>query len=99
MLAMGNASGNTIAQMKRANEIVLHGADLDVRLELIWREMNDCIERGLAQDGILPGGLQVHRRAKAILQQLLAERGGNQVQPHQASDRLSVFAMADERKI
>ena len=94
MLAMGAAWGNTIAQMRRANEVVAHGTDLDARLDRIWREMNDCIERGLAKDGILPGGLHVRRRAKAIHQQLLAERGSNQVQPHQAGDWLSVYAMA-----
>lgn len=94
MLAMGAASGKTIAQMKRANETVAQGADLDSKLDGIWQAMDGCIERGLAQDGILPGGLKVRRRARAIHQQLLAERGKNQVQPHQANDWLSVYAMA-----
>jgi L-serine dehydratase len=45
-------------------------------------------------DGILPGGLGVKRRAKAIHEQLLAERGNNRSQPHVANDWLSVYAMA-----
>ncbi|MEJ2626710.1 MAG: L-serine ammonia-lyase [Pseudolabrys sp.] len=94
MLAMGAASGKTVGQMKRANEEVIHGGDLDVKIDRLWQAMNDCIERGLAQEGILPGGLQVRRRARAIHQQLLAERGRNQAQPHQANDWLSVYAMA-----
>lgn len=94
MLAMGSASGKTIAEMKRANETVAHGARLDDGLDRIWQAMDDCIERGLAKEGILPGGLNVRRRARAIHQQLLAERGKNEVQPHQIYDWLSVYAMA-----
>lgn len=94
MLAMGAASGKSIAEMKRANEMVVHGGELDARIDRIWQAMNDCIERGLAQDGILPGGLKVRRRAKTIHEKLLAERGHNRAQPHQANDWLSVYAMA-----
>ncbi len=94
MLAMGAASGKTIGEMKRANEEVVHGEELDNKIDRLWQAMNDCIERGLAQEGLLPGGLKVRRRAKAIHQQLLAERGRNQAQPHQANDWLSVYAMA-----
>ncbi len=94
MLAMGAASGKTIADMKRANEEVVHGDELDARIDRLWQAMDNCIERGLAQDGLLPGGLKVRRRAKGIHEQLLAERGLNQAQPHQANDWLSVYAMA-----
>ena len=34
--------------------------------------MQDCVNDGCRHDGILPGGLQVQRRAKAIYQQLSA---------------------------
>jgi L-serine dehydratase len=56
--------------------------------------MNDCIDRGLSTDGILPGGLKVKRRAKAIHQALLAERGMNLTAPHTINDWMSVYAMA-----
>ena len=94
MLHMGIASGRTIAQMKRANEEALLGDRLNVRLDRIWEAMDACIARGLAQDGILPGGLKVRRRAKSIHQQLEGERGRNMNQPHQSNDWLSVYAMA-----
>ena len=94
MLAMGTASGQSIAAMKRANETVALGDSLDSRLDTIWSAMDGCIERGLAQDGILPGGLSVRRRARAIHQQLLAEAGSNAVQPHVVTDWISVYAMA-----
>ena len=94
MLAMGKASGLGIAAMKRANETVLHGAGLTAGIDRILDAMDSCIDRGLAQDGILPGGLKVKRRAKGIHDQLQAERGRNQAQPHQANDWMSVYAMA-----
>lgn len=94
MLAMGKASGKTIAEMKRANETVVWGDALDARLDAIWQAMDGCIGRGLAQDGILPGGLSVRRRAKGIHAQLLAEAGSNRIQPHVVTDWISVYAMA-----
>ena len=60
----------------------------------IWQVMSDCIDRGLATDGILPGGLQVKRRAKGIHEALLAERGTNLSAPHKINDWMSVYAMA-----
>lgn len=94
MLAMGARADASIARMKRANETALHGEDLDAGLDRILGCMDDCIDRGLAQEGILPGGLQVRRRARAIHEKLLAERRSNSSQPHQANDWMSVYAMA-----
>lgn len=94
MLQMGSSSGLSIAAMKRANEVTHSGADLNTRLDAISQAMNSCIDRGLRMDGILPGGLKVKRRAKAIYNQLVAERGQNQSQPHVANDWLIVYAMA-----
>ncbi|HCW69886.1 MAG TPA: L-serine ammonia-lyase [Thalassospira lucentensis] len=94
MLTMGQASRKTIAEMKRANERVIHGNALDEKLNTIWQAMNDCINRGLHLDGVLPGGLKVNRRAKAIHAALCDERGNNMAQPHVSNDWLSVYAMA-----
>ena len=94
MLAMGEASGLTIAQMKRANEQTVHGDCLDAKLGHVWHVMDRCMRRGLALRGILPGGLKVKRRAADVMQQLIAEQGGNSVQPHRVMDFLSVYAMA-----
>jgi L-serine dehydratase len=94
MLAMGRASGMTIAQMKRANEEVIHSDALDAKIDRVWQAMDACISRGLTQEGILPGGLKVRRRASSIYQKLLAEKGSNRVQPHVVNDWLSVYAMA-----
>jgi L-serine dehydratase len=95
MLDMARATGLSIAAMKRANESAAQPvAEVEAGLARIWATMNACIERGLAQDGELPGGLKVKRRAKRIRDQLDRERGSNMSQPHVASDWLSVYALA-----
>jgi L-serine dehydratase len=94
MLAMGESSGLSIAAMKRANETAGGHVALDAGLDRLWSVMDACIERGLATDGTLPGGLKVRRRARAIHQALVAERGLNIAQPHAANEWLSVYAMA-----
>lgn len=95
MLAMAKASGLSIAQMKRANELKFRSAtDLDRGMARLWEVMNACISRGMAADGILPGGLKVRRRAKGIHDQLLAERGLNLTAPHTINDWMSLYAMA-----
>ncbi|MBD3765709.1 MAG: L-serine ammonia-lyase [Rhodobacterales bacterium] len=95
MLAMARASGLTIAQMKRQNELRYRSAaDLDRGLARIWQVMSACIDRGMAATGILPGGLKVRRRAHGIHQALLAERGRNLTAPHTINDWMSLYAMA-----
>jgi L-serine dehydratase len=95
MLDMAADSGLSIAQMKRANELSrMDAATLDRGLVRIWTVMNACIDRGLAAEGILPGGLNVKRRAKGIHQKLLAERGLNLTAPHTINDWISAYAMA-----
>lgn len=95
MLEMANTSGRTIAEMKRANEVSRGGTDsLDKGVARIWQVMNNCIDRGLTFDGILPGGLGVKRRARNIHDQLMAERGMNLAPPHTINDWMSVYAMA-----
>ncbi|GHA27886.1 L-serine dehydratase [Devosia pacifica] len=95
MLDMAHQSGLSIAAMKRANEdAALSSAGFDRRIDEIWEAMDSCIERGLERDGIMPGGLNVRRRAKAIHESLLEKWQRNDVDPLMANDWLSVFAMA-----
>ena len=95
MLEMAEASGKTIAEMKRANEVSRTGdPHLRSGTRRLWQVMNDCINRGLTTDGTLPGGLMVKRRAKGIYNALMAERGMNLTAPHTINDWMSVYAMA-----
>jgi L-serine dehydratase len=95
MLQMARSANLSIAQMKRANELRHRSAaDLEAGIDRIWQVMNDCIDRGIAGTGILPGGLKVRRRAKGIHDALMAERGLNMTAPHTINDWMSLYAMA-----
>ncbi|MEL6978799.1 MAG: L-serine ammonia-lyase [Pseudomonadota bacterium] len=95
MLRLAAASGRSIAEMARANEAALAPErDLDAGLDAIWAAMRACLERGLAQEGVLPGGLKMRRRAKAIAASLTAERGRNDAAPHVINDWIGAYAMA-----
>ncbi len=95
MLAMAAQSGLSIAQMKLANERVFRSeSEIRAGLSRIWQVMRDCMDRGLAVQGTLPGGLKIRRRAHAIHQALLAERGQNLTAPHVINDWMSTYAMA-----
>ena len=90
MLDMSRSSGLSIAQMKRTNELAyMPAAALDAGLDAVWQAMRDCIEQGLAAEGLLPGGLDLPRRARSLYQQL-------QTRPAEANlnDWLCAYAMA-----
>ena len=59
-----------------------------------WQIMNECIERGLRNEGILPGGLNVRRRAKGLHQALLAKRAQQESNPTETLDWVSLYAIA-----
>jgi len=94
MLEMAKASGLTIAQMKEKNEAVRKTGPLRQGTYRIWQVMKDCMDRGLASEGILPGGLNVRRRAPAIYAKLMEERGQNLTAPHVVNDWIGTYAMA-----
>ena len=68
MLKMANASGLAISGTKRRNEEVARtAAEAQEGIARLWRVMSACIDRDLATDGVLPGGLDVARWAPTIL--------------------------------
>lgn len=73
LLARCAAAGLGVADLVRANEEAMRPrAELDARLDEIWRAMNQCILAGLEGEGILPGGLGVPRRAGRLFRELKA---------------------------
>jgi len=95
MLQMAKDNNLSIANMKRANEETNMKSDvLQDGLANIWNTMRSCIDRGLKEEGNLPGGLEVKRRSANIVKQLEAEWGYNTLNPVAANEWLQVFAMA-----
>jgi L-serine dehydratase len=75
-------------KMKRSEQSVKEG------IFRIWGVMQGCIDRGIQQEGILPGGLGVRRRAKTIYQQLQNEAKEGISNPSEVMDWVSLFALA-----
>jgi L-serine dehydratase len=93
LLAHGQESGLSIAEMVYRNEQAWRAApEVDAGLDRIWKVMEECIERGCVGEGILPGGLNVRRRAGRVFQTLGARPGAND--PLAALDWVSLFALA-----
>jgi L-serine dehydratase len=85
----------SFADIARANErAAMSDAEIDARLDEIAGAMSACIDRGIGQGGILPGGLNVKRRAPA-LHQLLTERAERALQdPLTVIDWVNLWALA-----
>jgi L-serine dehydratase len=68
--------------------------DIKKGLLKIWDVMKNCMERGCHQEGILPGGLNVKRRAAGLLHSLEnAEKLGKK-HPAQVMQWVSLWALA-----
>ena len=67
LLAQCEASGMSIAQVVRANEEAVRPREaVNAYLDRIADTMFDCVDAGTSAAGILPGGLDVPRRARAL---------------------------------
>jgi L-serine dehydratase len=93
LLTLCDERGITIAEAARINEEALRSdEEVAAGLDRIWDAMSACVEAGLRADGVLPGMLQVKRRAGAIRAQLEeAEAGGHRELP---GEWLGAFALA-----
>ena len=93
MLTIANDRAVPVWRIILENECSLRPEhEVRERLAAIWAVMNDCIERGLATEGILPGGLKVRRRAPRLLARLKSHQG--EADPLVAMDWVNAFAMA-----
>jgi L-serine dehydratase len=92
LLRLTHEQSLTIAQIIAHNELSLRSAD-DVShgLEVLTNAMHRCVERGLNATGVLPGSLTLSRRAASMYATFSSS---NSTRPVEASDWLSVFALA-----
>jgi L-serine dehydratase len=92
LLQMAGDRRLAVWELMLENESALRSRD-EVRAGIlqIWGVMQGCIERGMATEGILPGGLSVRRRALRLAARL-REKGS--VDPLAPLDWVTVYAMA-----
>ncbi|MEO1361959.1 MAG: L-serine ammonia-lyase, partial [Pseudomonadota bacterium] len=97
------SAAELLAHCERAsiaiNDLILANEDqrrprekTETQLDYISDTMLACIERGLHTDGILPGGLEVKRRAPDLYRKLKTGTGVNEREA--LFDWLNVYAMA-----
>ncbi len=108
LLATAETNGLTIAELMMANERALlvgsagvapaeqvSAGQVSDRIDRIWATMKECIARGMATEGILPGGLNVRRRAHRFAERLREkEAAGMKGDPLAPLDWVTVYAMA-----
>ncbi|MBK8067409.1 MAG: L-serine ammonia-lyase [Rhodanobacteraceae bacterium] len=88
-------AGLSIAGVMRANERAWRSeAEIRAGLMHIWQAMQDCVTRGLREDGVLPGGLKVARRAPAMYRELLAKPEAALRDPLTILDWVNLYALA-----
>ena len=96
LLALCRQHQVSVAALMMANERTWRSED-EIRSGLmkLWRAMQACVEQGLEHEGILPGGLNVRRRA-ARLHRSLQELGKPNVigSTLSAMEWVNLFALA-----
>jgi len=92
LLHIAERENLAIWQVGLENEKAWH-SETEIRdyVERIWKTMQDSMERGLATEGILPGGLSVRRRAPRLAKKLAQSGSGDPLAP---MDWVNVWAMA-----
>lgn len=92
LISLATNKGLSISTIMMENELCLNNKEtIKNKLLDIWNAMKESVERGMATEGILPGGLKVNRRAPALYRSLSVEKNND---PLSAMDWVNLFALA-----
>ncbi|MCB1112785.1 MAG: L-serine ammonia-lyase, partial [Chlamydiia bacterium] len=95
LLAICNDQKKTIAQVMMENEKSWRPEkEVYDGVHRIWEVMKGCIDRGCREEGILPGGLGVKRRAKGVLQKLQQNEKEGKEKAASVMEWVSLWALA-----
>ncbi|MCB1883480.1 MAG: L-serine ammonia-lyase, iron-sulfur-dependent, subunit alpha, partial [Geminicoccaceae bacterium] len=95
LLAIGAREGLSIADVVRTNEAVWRdAAELRRGLLRIWGVMEGCIARGCKEEGELPGGLRVKRRARRMYEDLTRKPEACMKDSLTVMDWVNLYALA-----
>jgi L-serine dehydratase len=75
LLARCAETGLSISALMLENERAFGRSEAEINAGLgeLWQVMRACVRRGCTTEGVLPGGLQVHRRAPRLHRRLTGE--------------------------
>jgi L-serine dehydratase len=92
LLALCREHGLEIFELMLANERTwAKESEVRARLLHIWQVMQDCVERGFRQSGVLPGVLKLRRRAPRLYRQLTESGTAG---PLDVMDWVNAYALA-----
>jgi L-serine dehydratase len=92
LLGIAEEAGISIAELVLENEKQWRSeADVTQAMDDLWAAMEDCIERGLRTDGVLPGKMSVLRRAAKIRRSIETRSEATALD---ALDWVNVYAIA-----
>lgn len=95
LLELTEQHGCAMSEIARRNELAFRSEEqLREGLRRIWRTMQECVERGCRTDGILPGGLNIERRAPALFAALNGRAESVQSDPMCVLDWVDLYALA-----
>ncbi len=95
LLAIGESEALTFAEIMLANECARSLRDeVEAGLDRIADTMAQCIDRGSRNEGILPGGLKVQRRAATLIRELSLRQQTTLGDPLAVLDWINLWAMA-----
>ena len=95
LAAMAKAADLTIAKVQLANERCWRSDDeINAGLRLLLKTMRDAIQAGMSHEGVLPGGLNLHRRAPGMHKELAARGESSSGDPLAVIDWISFYAIA-----
>ena len=95
LVAQADAAGLTIAELMLENECALRPREQVLAgLDALHAAMEACIDRGVRTEGVLPGGLEVKRRAKRIRDSLRDRAEHQATDPLAAMDWVNLWALA-----
>jgi L-serine dehydratase len=95
LLALAKQAGLSIAELQRANERATRSdTEISQGIAHLWSVMQACVVRGLRQQGELPGGLRVRRRAPGLFENLRARSGMNEQDVLSGIDWVNLYALA-----
>lgn len=95
LLKTCNDRGLRISELVLVNEKASRTeSDIAARLDLIWQTMQDCVASGCRNEGILPGGLNVVRRAPGLYKKLTTRPEHLLKDPLSVMDWVNLYALA-----
>jgi len=95
LLDIGAQQGLSFAEIMLANECARRPlSEVEAGLDLIADTMSQCIDRGCRNEGTLPGGLKVQRRAAVLTRELAARQQTTLGDPLAVLDWINLWAMA-----